>query len=207
MKAKPTKHSGEIILEVDRRDEPLLTAATTAPFRLRKILVPIDFSDCSKKALQYALEHGADVINLSLSGPSDPLLSSLIAIGLERKIAVVAAFDNNRPQGGFPASIPGVIAVAEESLRSVPARVYRAPGRDVPTTQPGGKWYLVNGSSFAAAHVTGLVALLREARSSASPATAIARTPGGPVDACATLVAVTPGCNCSCAISMARHGK
>ena len=159
------------------------------------------------KALQYALEHGADVINLSLSGPSDPLLSSLIAIGLERKIAIVAAFDNNRPQGGFPASIPGVIAVAEESLRSVPARVYRAPGRDVPTTQPGGKWYLVNGSSFAAAHVTGLVALLREARSSASPATAIARTPGGPVDACATLVAVTPGCNCSCAISMARHGK
>src|SRR5262245_54103883 len=55
MKVKPTKNSGEVVLEVNRRDEPLLTAATTAPFRLKKILVPIDFSDCSKKALQYAL--------------------------------------------------------------------------------------------------------------------------------------------------------
>jgi len=159
------------------------------------------------KALQYALERGADVINMSLSGPPDPLLSSLISIGLERKIAVVAAFDPRRPEGGFPASIPGVIAVAEESLRSVPARVYRAPGRDVPTTQPGGKWYLVNGSSFAAAHVTGLVALLREARSSASPSTAIARSPAGPVDACATLVAVTPECDCSCATGLAHAGR
>ena len=55
MKVKPTKNSGEVVLEVNCRDEPLLTAATRAPFRLKKILVPIDFSDCSKKALQYAL--------------------------------------------------------------------------------------------------------------------------------------------------------
>jgi universal stress protein A len=44
-----------VALNVDRRDEPLLAAAPTAPYRLKKILVPIDFSDCSKKALQYAL--------------------------------------------------------------------------------------------------------------------------------------------------------
>jgi nucleotide-binding universal stress UspA family protein len=55
MKAKPSKHSGEVILEINRRDEPLMMAAATAPFRLKNILVPIDFSDCSKKALQYAL--------------------------------------------------------------------------------------------------------------------------------------------------------
>ena len=55
MKVKPTKNSGAVVLEVNRRDESLLTAATTTPFRLKKILVPIDFSDCSKKALQYAL--------------------------------------------------------------------------------------------------------------------------------------------------------
>ncbi len=113
------------------------------------------------KALHFALERGADVVNMSLSGPSDPLLASLIELGLDRDISFVAAFDPRKPGGGFPASVPGVIPVAEESLPSLPARVYRAPGRDVPTTQPGGRWYLVNGSSFAAAHISGLLALLR----------------------------------------------
>ena len=152
------------------------------------------------KALHFALERGADVINMSLSGPTDPLLTSLIELGLERNIAVVAAFDARRPGGGFPASVPGVIPVAEESLPSVPARVYLAPGRDVPTTQPGGRWYLVNGSSFAAAHITGLLALLREERGAAAPASALARTAGGAVDACATLVGISRDCDCSCSI-------
>jgi hypothetical protein len=59
MKAKPRKKPGEVILELNRRDEPLMDAATRtvakSPFTLKRILVPIDFSDCSKKALQYAL--------------------------------------------------------------------------------------------------------------------------------------------------------
>ncbi len=152
------------------------------------------------KALQFAIERGADVVNMSLSGPQDPLLASLIEVGLDKNISFVTAFDPRRPGGGFPASQPGVISVAEESLSSLPARVYRAPGRDVPTTQPGGRWYLVNGSSFAAAHITGLLALLREERGSAS-AERIARSASGTVDACATLVAVTSDCRCSCAIA------
>jgi hypothetical protein len=159
------------------------------------------------KALHFALERGVDIINMSLSGPPDQLLSSLIGLGLQRRIAVVAAFDPDRSGGGFPASIPGVIPVAEESLRSVPARVYLAPGRDVPTTQPGGKWYLVNGSSFAAAHVTGLVALLREARHAASPTTAIVRSSAGSIDACATLVTVAADCDCTCAIARTYAGR
>ena len=149
------------------------------------------------KALHFAVERGADVINMSLSGPPDPLLASLIEVGLERNIAVVTAFSPTRPGGGFPASMPGVISVAEESLRSVPERVYLAPGQDIPTTQPGGRWYLVNGSSYAAAHVAGLLALIRERRGTAGR---IVRSPSGAVDACATLVAVSRDCNCSCAI-------
>src|SRR6185503_20376081 len=69
MKAKPTKHPGEVVLELNRRDEPLLAAASkglvASPFRLKEILVPIDFSDCSKKALRYAIplakEHKAAI--------------------------------------------------------------------------------------------------------------------------------------------------
>ena len=63
MKIKPTTHPGGVLLEVNRRDEDLLSGAARGPLELKQILVPIDFSDCSKKALQYALplakQHGA----------------------------------------------------------------------------------------------------------------------------------------------------
>lgn len=58
MKAQPSHNHDGVTLELDRRDDPLMEAATrtaTSPFRLKRILVPIDFSDCSKKALAYAL--------------------------------------------------------------------------------------------------------------------------------------------------------
>lgn len=59
MKAKPTDQPGRVVLEMSRRDEPLLAAASSAPiaspFLIKKILVPIDFSECSKKALRYAI--------------------------------------------------------------------------------------------------------------------------------------------------------
>jgi subtilisin family serine protease len=100
-----------------------------------------------------------------------------------------------------------VIAVANESLASLPSGVYGAPGDDVPTTQPGGKWYLVNGSSFAAAHVSGLIALVREEhRGSSRSALVAARPTGGTVDACATVLRVSAECDCSCAIAGHRSG-
>lgn len=61
MKVKPTPKRGRVLLEVDRKDEPLLAAgglgsgAAVSPFVLRRILVPIDFSECCRKALEYAL--------------------------------------------------------------------------------------------------------------------------------------------------------
>ncbi len=40
MKAKPTKHPGEVVLELNRRDEPLLASASagraTSPLRLKQ---------------------------------------------------------------------------------------------------------------------------------------------------------------------------
>ncbi|MDB5707011.1 MAG: hypothetical protein JWN66_4127 [Sphingomonas bacterium] len=154
------------------------------------------------KALHYAIDHGVQVINLSLSGPPDRLLGSLIDIAVARKTSVVAAFDPTMPNGGFPASQPGVVAVAEESLPSIPLAVYGAPGRDVPTTQPGGKWYFVNGSSYAAAHVSGLLALVRQQRGvSARPMLVATHAAGGEIDACATLVRTSKACDCSCAVA------
>lgn len=151
------------------------------------------------RALQFAIDRKAKVINLSLSGPPGPLLSKLISIALERKTTVVAAFDPALRKGGFPASMPGVIAVIDESLANVPPQVYGAPGRDIPTTQPGGKWYLVNGTSYSVAHVSGLVALVRETRS--SPPVSLVRMASGAVDACATLLGTSRACDCDCRLA------
>lgn len=153
------------------------------------------------KALHFAIEHHAQVINLSLSGPPAPLLGRLLDVASARGMIVVGAYDENLPGGGFPASHPGVVAVADESLDAPPAGVYSAPGRDVPTTQPGGRWFLVNGSSYATAHVSGLFALARERRPAARGSVTLvsAKAGRGAIDACATLLRASGPCDCACA--------
>lgn len=165
------------------------------------------------KAIYFAVENHADVINLSLTGPDDRLLRDLLKLALSRGSVIVSAFDGKLSGGGFPASMPGVVAVAEAGLAPSPPRAYIAPGRDVPTTEPGGRWFLVNGSSYAAAHVSGLVALTRERHRSASLVLVSDRSGGGSIDACATLLRVSGACDCSCSSSRyagesnARQGK
>jgi hypothetical protein len=152
------------------------------------------------QALSAAIERKAQVVNMSLSGPQDMLLSKLIDIAVQRGAVVVAAYDGGRPDGGFPASHPGVVAVSDARPPGAARIVWVAPGRDVPTAQPGGRWLLVSGSSYAAAHVSGLYALLR-ARTPAlntRPAHLITR-PGDLIDACATLFQRAQTCECGCA--------
>jgi nucleotide-binding universal stress UspA family protein len=60
MRIRPTPKRGRVLVEMNPGDEPLLSrsaevAARPAPFALRRILVPIDFSACSRKALAYAV--------------------------------------------------------------------------------------------------------------------------------------------------------
>ena len=79
MKIKPTTKPGRVIFEVNRRDDQLMEAgseklkAAASPFKLKNILVPIDFSDHSRKALQYALPFaekcGAKIILLHVVEP------------------------------------------------------------------------------------------------------------------------------------------
>lgn len=152
------------------------------------------------KALTFAIEQKVAIINMSLTGPSDVLIGRLVEIGLRRGSAIVAAVDPRTSQG-FPASLPGVIAVAEEGMASTRPGVYNAPGRDIPTTEPGGRWYLVSGNSYAAAHVSGLLALMREVDSARLTGNLLvaARNDGGAIDACFTLLraARRPGRSCA----------
>jgi subtilisin family serine protease len=157
------------------------------------------------KALYFAIDQKADVLNLSLSGPEDRLLRTLLKAALDHGTAVVAAFDPHQPDGGFPASIPGVIAVADTQLAGEGGRVYIAPGRDVPTTEPGGRWFLANGSSFAAAHVSGLLALVRQRRPSGVVTIVSDQAHGGIIQACATVLKAAGSCDCSCESTRSGH--
>jgi subtilisin family serine protease len=144
------------------------------------------------RAIQFAIENDADVINLSLSGPSDLLMAKLVGIALARRITVVAAFDRALPAGGFPAALRGVIPVIDETAQAIPPGVYGAPGRDLPTTQAGGGWCLVTGSSFAAAEVSGLAALALERGK--RPAANFVRTGSGRIEPCATILGSASRC-------------
>jgi subtilisin family serine protease len=150
------------------------------------------------KALYFAVENKADVVNMSLSGPDDRLLRTLVDVALSRGLTVVAAYDPARSGGGFPASVAGVIRVSDSLAAASRGNVYFAPGRDIPTTEPGGRWFLVNGSSFSAAHVSGLVALIRERGRASSPTLVAERRGGGQIDACASLMKVAGACDCAC---------
>ena len=121
------------------------------------------------KALTFAIDQHADVINMSLGGPNDPLLALLIEVALARNVAVVAARDSS---DDFPANIAGVIAVRDsDATPSVwDPSVVDVAARELLSTRPGGRYDYYSGSSMAAARVAGLAALLHEEDAHASPA-------------------------------------
>jgi subtilisin family serine protease len=114
------------------------------------------------QALELALELEPDIINLSVAGPEDPLLGLLIDRATERGIAVVAAEETFDTRLSFPASHRGVLAARSAADQrddgaesSVPA-----PSSEVLTTTPDREYAFLSGSSLAAAHISGVVALL-----------------------------------------------
>ena len=166
------------------------------------------------RALQFAIDARAQVLNLSLSGPDDRLLSRLLDVALQRGISVVGAFDAQARDGGFPASHPGVLAVDGLGRATGPSTVLHAPGTGIPAPLPDGGWGLVSGASFAAAQVSGLAALLLQRRPGLSPSqlltllqpdTAVPLALERPraIDACAAMQRASGECACDCAAASA----
>ena len=148
-----------------------------------------------------AVQFGADVINLSLATPDDVQgLRNAVEYALRHNVVVVAAAGNDIGQGGtgaddgndgtgpfYPAAYPGVLAVgaigpggvlAGFSDRYTPVGV-TAPGVNVtsayPGTFPAAYDAAQNGTSFAAAFVSGVVALVRSAHPGLNAAQVVAR--------------------------------
>lgn len=144
------------------------------------------------KATDFAVRAGADILNFSLAGPSDPLMARLLATATERGITVVAATKLSSHGPGFPASLDSVIAVLASDPAGhvhLPAEaeyppLLAAPGVDILTTVPRQTYDFMTGSSLAAAHVSGIAALLIEQHPTLSPAQlhTLLQTTARPVD-------------------------
>ncbi|HJU08949.1 MAG TPA: S8 family serine peptidase [Rhodanobacteraceae bacterium] len=112
------------------------------------------------KALAAVLDTRARIVNLSLGGPADPLLSRLLQRVLDDGRIVIAAMPPDTNLDGFPDGVSGVIVVRSAGAGAAPHGVLSAPGVDILTTQPDGGYDFSSGSSMAAAHVSGIAALL-----------------------------------------------
>ncbi len=112
------------------------------------------------QALEAAIVAHADIVNLSLAGPPDPLLARLVRRGLQQGIVFVGAVAPPGQPRGFPVGLDGVLAVAPSEEASGEADYLYAPGHDVLTLVPGGHYDFASGSSLATAEVSGIVALM-----------------------------------------------
>ena len=115
------------------------------------------------KALVEVLKQHPDVLNLSLAGPSDPLIGRLLEAAYKEGIVIVAAVDP-RERHSFPASLPEVIAVGAPLYvnGAMPSDAVLAPGTDILTTAPGSTYAFRSGNSMATAYVSGVAALMRQ---------------------------------------------
>ena len=130
---------------------------------------PAGATRCNSLSLSRALDELATrpphILNLSLSGPRDPLLERLLDVVLRAGTAVVVAHDPSRPADErFPLLRPGVIEVTSTAdADGDGADRVVAPGVAVLTAQPGNSYDFMSGSSIAAAHVSGVLALMLQA--------------------------------------------
>lgn len=121
------------------------------------------------RALGWLTARGVLVINVSLVGPSNPLLERAVAAARARGILIVAAVGNDGPAAplSYPASYPGVVAVTgvDARNRALPEAGkalhldFAAPGADMAAALPGSGYAKVRGTSFAAPLVTARLVL------------------------------------------------
>lgn len=123
------------------------------------------------QGIRWAVENGANVVNLSLGGrlPDYPLtLSEAVKYAQDNGVLVVAAAGNDGKsvEGFYPACLPGVISVGATGSNHQPAAFSNygarlmAPGVDIISTLPGSSYGIMSGTSMAAPFVSGIAGIL-----------------------------------------------
>ncbi len=131
------------------------------------------------KSIQYASLQQARIINMSFAGPADPNLSRELAAAKAKGAVLIAASGNFGPKSPpqYPAADANVIAV---SATDVDDKIFRAsnigphiavsaPGVDILLPSPGNDYRLISGTSFSAAYVSGVAALILQRAPGLSP--------------------------------------
>lgn len=130
-------------------------------------------------AIAYCIKRNVDVLNLSFTGGRDKFVEQIVREAIRKNITVVAAGGNTGRIGStvYPAVIDGVVGVTAVDRHQ---RLFKhadqgwfidiaAPGVGVLTTAPNGKYQISTGTSMAAAHISGVMALLKSYRRNYSP--------------------------------------
>jgi subtilisin family serine protease len=157
------------------------------------------------KGLDWSAAKGARVVNMSFAGPADPMLHEILTKAHARGIVLVAAVGNAGPRSPplHPAADPAVIGVtatdSDNKILPLANRgaqvVIAAPGVGILAAAPDGSFAFTSGTSVAAAHVSGVAALLLARQPHLTPAAlrrvlvgSAQRIPGKPHDVGAGVV-------------------
>jgi hypothetical protein len=122
------------------------------------------------KGLDWAAGKKARIVNMSFAGPVDPMMRVMLASAYARGMVLIAAVGNAGPRSPplYPAADRHVIGVtatdANDNLLPTanrgPQVTVAAPGVDILADAPDGAYQITSGTSIAAAHASGVAALL-----------------------------------------------
>ena len=132
------------------------------------------------KSVDWAASKNARIINMSFAGPPDDLLREMLTKANARGIVLIAAVGNAGPRSPplYPAADAGVIGVTatdvDDKLMAQanrgPQVAVAAPGVEILAVAPDGKYQVTSGTSIAAAHASGVAALLLASKPNLTPA-------------------------------------
>lgn len=131
------------------------------------------------KSLDFAVANRAQIINMSFAGPPDVAMSRALTAATDKGVVLIAAAGNTGPKSKtlYPAADRNVIAVtATDSSDRLFTESNRggfvalsAPGVDILSAAPEGKYQVSSGTSLSAAYVSGIAALMLARNPDLSP--------------------------------------